>query len=529
MRPQDGPVQPKPATSPEFDVVICGGSLAGAATATLLLRNRPGLRVAIVEKSDRFPRRVGEATVEVSAYFLSKVLGLTQHLNECHLTKQGMRFWFANDQTQTLADCSEIGGRYLARMPSWQVDRSVLDEEVLRRAGDAGATLFRPAKALSVTLVSGGTQTVLIEDKTGNRTLTARWVVDASGFTALLARQEGWLRRNDAHPTTAVWARWQGVKDWDCRELAERFPEWFAACHGIRATATNHLMGDGWWSWWIPLKGGDYSIGVVFDQRRVSWPQAGNLGPRLKEFLLAHHPVARELLSAAEPVTGDVRWRANLAYSSTVQAGDGFALAGDAGAFLDPFYSPGMDWLSYTATRIADLISAEQSGEHGPRLAARVAAQNHDFTRSYERWFEGIYRDKYDVMGDFELMGIAFRLDLSLYYIGVVSQPVKHGPAALLDPVFMRSSSEIPYRLMRLYNRRLARLARSRRERGVFGRHNAHRRFLLNGFLPDNSTGKPVLQGVLAWLALELKEGWRTWFAREEPPIPRPARLPMRN
>jgi hypothetical protein len=65
-------------------------------------------------------------------------------------------------------------------------------------------------------------------------------------------------------------------------------------------------------------------------------------------------------------------------------------------------------------------------------------------------------------------------------------------------------------------------MARSRRERGVFGRHNAHRRFLLNGFLPDNSTGKPVLQGVLAWLTLELKEGWRTWFAGKKTPRPVP-------
>ena len=36
-------------------------------------------------------------------------------------------------------------------------------------------------------------------------------------------------------------------------------------------TATNHVIGDGWWSWWIPLKGGDVSVGVVFDQRIVDW------------------------------------------------------------------------------------------------------------------------------------------------------------------------------------------------------------------------------------------------------------------
>ena len=56
--------------SQDFDVVVVGGALSGAATATLLLRENPGLRLLIIEKSTRFARRVGEATVEVSAFFI---------------------------------------------------------------------------------------------------------------------------------------------------------------------------------------------------------------------------------------------------------------------------------------------------------------------------------------------------------------------------------------------------------------------------------------------------------------------------
>src|ERR1051325_11329066 len=100
----------------QYDVVMFGGALSGAAAAILLLREQPSLRVLIVEKSSAFPRRVGEATVEVSGYFLGRVLGLTQYLNETQLVKQGMRFWFSNQHAQSLEDCSEIGGSYLSRV-----------------------------------------------------------------------------------------------------------------------------------------------------------------------------------------------------------------------------------------------------------------------------------------------------------------------------------------------------------------------------------------------------------------------------
>ena len=67
-----------PTSDRAYDVVIIGGALSGAATALLLLQQRPQLRMLIVEKSTAFTRRVGEASVEVSAWFLSRQLGLTQ-------------------------------------------------------------------------------------------------------------------------------------------------------------------------------------------------------------------------------------------------------------------------------------------------------------------------------------------------------------------------------------------------------------------------------------------------------------------
>ncbi|HWF18309.1 MAG TPA: NAD(P)/FAD-dependent oxidoreductase [Verrucomicrobiae bacterium] len=495
-----------------FDVVIVGGALSGAATAVLLLKEKPDLRVLIVEKSTAFTRRVGEATIEVSTYFLTHSLGLTGHLTESHLSKQGLRFWFANEKTQTLGDCSEIGGRYLARVPAFLVDRAVMDQEVLRRACAMGAQLWRPATVQKIELVLGGAQKITVRHQERTEEIEARWIVDASGVAAILARQEGWLRPNLEHPTSAAWSRWKGVKDWEGFDLAKKYPCWSKACYGLRGTATNHLMGDGWWAWMITLKGGDVSIGVVFDQRRVQWPEGGTMAQRLKDFLM-RHPIGRELMADAQWTDGDVHWRKNLPYYSTTYAGDGFSLVGDAAAFLDPFYSPGMDWITFTATCTAEMILMQQRGELKPE---RIERHNRDFIRSYERWFQAIYKDKYEYMGDFQLLKLAFLMDLGLYYVGVASQPFKRGVVGLTEPLYSTPPSVPFFYWMRAYNRRFAKIAQSRRARNCLGVKNYKQRYFLKGYTFSPSSLNPVWSSLLQWAWIELTEGWRTWFTKRE-------------
>ena len=521
-----------PASDAPWDVVVIGGALSGASTALLLLRRNPRLRVLIVERHPVFKRRVGESTVEISSYFLGRVLDLTAHLNEHHYVKQGLRFWFQNERVTNLGECSETGPGYNVRLPGYQVDRAVLDEEVLARAVAAGASLLRPAKVLDVTLESGGLQTLRVETAasvvgqtaglasdpqvSGFRlqplSFRARWIVDASGFSALLSRREGWLRPNTAHPTASVWTRWSGVKNWDSRELAQKFPAWASRTKALRHTATNHLVGLGWWAWIIALKGGDTSVGIVFDQRLVDLPEGERLGERLREMLLAH-PAGRELMADAVWRPGDVHFRRNLPYSSDRYAGDGFVLVGDAAAFMDPFYSPGMDWIAYTSSAAAALLDGSFRGK--PK-APRIARHNEQFSTSYARWFDAVYRDKYYYLGDHELMTLAFRLDLGLYYAGIVSQPFKHGASALELPSFASPVSAPFARFMAFYNRRLAAIARARLARGVWGASNDRRYFGFRSYELTWTLPLRLLVAIGAYLRLELREGWRSWFARPE-------------
>jgi hypothetical protein len=159
-----------------------------------------------------------------------------------------------------------------------------------------------------------------------------------------------------------------------------------------------------------------------------------------------------------------------------------------------------------------------------------LAKHNRDFALSYQRWFAALYRDKYEYLGEYDLLCLAFLLDLGFYYLGVASQPFKRGKRALCEPVFTSWRSTPFYLLMRTYNRRFAEMARSRRERARLGRRNAGRRFMFRGYTFARTSALPILAALSGWARLELTEGWRSWWRR---PVvadePHPLLTPVRS
>src|SRR4029077_17521191 len=112
----------------------------------------------------------------------------------------------------------------------------------------------------------------------------------------------------------------------------------------------------------IPLKGGDCSVGVVYDGRIFQLPPGPNLGERLKNHLMSH-PLGKKVLCDAHYIEKDVHAYSNLAYYSEQSIGDGWALVGDAAGFLDPLYSQGFDFISYTCFAIFEILSDALAGK----------------------------------------------------------------------------------------------------------------------------------------------------------------------
>lgn len=476
----------------DYDVIILGGAFSGASAAILLRREHPQLRVLIVEKSEAFDAKVGEATTEMSAMFLTRRLAMWHHLEAEQLPKEGLRYWFSNDKVTGHANASEAGGFYRSAVPAFQLRRDALDEHLLATAVREGAELLRPAKVVDATLGEYD-HTVRVDDKD----LTCRWLLDATGKVTFLGRRLGIIDRNDEHPVAAIWCRWKDVRHID--DLAARHG-WLAARNvGSRRLATNHYMGLGYWIWVIPLGNGETSIGVVFDKRLIELHHSKDRAADFIAFLKAI-PSLAELLDGASPRLEDLRFYSHLPYVTRQYMGNGWALLGDAAAFLDPYYSPGLDHAGFSVDATVEIVGRQTRGED---VSARIAEHNETFVRSYHRFFQSVYKDKYYYMGEADLLAASFLLDTAHYYIFVVMPAYRVAKKFLWMPVLGPKPAFFSYHLIKFYNRRFKAIAMARRAVGEAGTRNDGRRisaYFNLSFAPMRMGAR----GFRLWLLAEL-------------------------
>lgn len=483
----------------DYDVIILGGAFSGAAAAILLRREHPQLRVLIVEKSEAFDEKVGEATTEMSAMFLTRRLAMWHHLEIEQLPKEGLRYWFSNEKVTGHANATEAGGFYRSAVPAFQLRRDALDEHLLATAVREGAELMRPARVSDVE-VGDFAHTVRV----GEKALTCRWLLDATGKATFLGRRLGIIDRNDDHPTAAIWCRWKDVRHID--DLAVR-SGMSAGNIGSRRLATNHYMGLGYWIWVIPLRNGETSIGIVFDKRLMELKTADFVA-----FLKAI-PSLAELLVDAAPRLEDLRSYAHLPYVTRQYMGNGWALLGDAAAFLDPYYSPGLDHAGFSVDATVEIVGRQSKGED---VAARIAEHNETFVRSYHRFFQSVYRDKYFYMGEADLLAASFLLDTAHYYVFVVIPAYRVAKRFLSMPVLGPKPAFLSYHLMKFYNRRFKAIAMRRRAAGEAGTRNHGRR--ISAYF--NLSLAPIrmgLRGLKLWLWAELDNVRLLFKARPAP------------
>ena len=485
----------------DYDVVILGGAFSGATTGILLKRQLPSLRVLIVEKSTKFDRKVGESTSEVAGCFLTRSLGLEAHLSREQITKHGLRMWFNQGDNQCPSRCAEIGSYYQVRLPTYQLDRSMLDTHLLQEAKDLGCEIWRPASVKEFNLNGIGNNKLRIQRNDTEHEIHAKWVVDASGKASLVSRKLGHLQKLESHKTSAIWARFKNVSDLDNPGLKERFPDFADAVRCPRNQATNHLMGYGWWSWIIPLKNGEVSAGLTYDRELFTPPNGKNQTERLHKHLVTH-PIGKEMFGKAIPVEKDTRSYSDLAYYSKKPADEGWICVGDAAGFIDPLYSQGLDYCAHSVSFAAKIIG---KNHRGSCVKADLTDYAQQFVSSYMRWYKALYQGKYRYLGDAELMNAAFWLDIGTYFIGPVRLVHDDPKAEFPRFPYYGTAGKIFANFMKFYNRRLGIIGSRRFAAGKYGQGNLDKRYLIHeGFAPcKKAASKVIIKGIFKWLRLE--------------------------
>ena len=410
---------PTAARPPEADpdVLIMGGGLAGLTLALQLRQRLPGLDVLVLERRTHpVPEachKVGESTVEIGAHYFQDVLGLQQHLMDAQLKKFGFRFFFS-DGRRDIDQVTELGASRPLAVPSWQIDRGIfenfLGHEVQRRGIRFVDTALIREVELADEAARGAPHRVTWQrPDEPPQTTRARWVIDACGRAGLLKRQLG-LARENTHPAHAVWFRIDGricIDDWSDD------PAWRARCvTPTRWLSTNHLVGEGYWVWLIPLASGSHSVGIVADPRHH--PIEGmNTFERAMTWLQRHQPRLFDDLDGRRDKLQDFAFFRRFSYDcEQVFSAQRWALAGEAGRFLDPFYSPGSDFIAIGNTYITELVARDRAGQP---LGAHAKIYEQIFRSFYDSTLT-LYLDQYALFGDPEVLPVKIIWDYTYYW-----------------------------------------------------------------------------------------------------------------
>jgi len=427
-----------------YDVLIIGGGLSGLTLAIQLKRRINNISILIVEKAS-YPmpeaaHKVGESSVEIASYYFEDILGLKTEL-ENELPKLGLRFFYSYRDNKDIVKRIELGPSIYPFSKSYQIDRGRFENALIKRCLTLGIDFQDSCKIKDISLGKNNHQITLLQHQQES-SIYSKWIIDASGRMGVLKRKLK-LAKPAYHDVNASWFRINHqikVDDWSAEQ------QWQERVKEARWLSTNHLLGKGYWVWIIPLSSGATSIGIVADPNIHPYAEF-NTFERAIVWLEKHEPQFAGIIDQHLDQLQDFLTLKHYSHNcKKMFSADGWAITGDAGVFLDPFYSPGSDFIAMNNSFITELIVKQYAGEE-ITLA----------TETYEKLFRimfiafgPVYTDQYLIMGNPRVMTIKVMWDFTLYWSGIALLFFRN---KLIDLEFMQSAAIILQQIYQLNSR----------------------------------------------------------------------------
>jgi len=309
-----------------WDAIVAGAGPAGAVAAFMLARR--GWRVLLADRTSPAVHKFGEALPGAAVRLLHS-LGLPAPVaGGAHARIGGnLSSWNCDDLIAVDFLCDPFG-------PGWRLDRPRFDAD-LRAAARAAGVIERAAWVSDIGRQGDGWQ-VRCDDGSVER---ARWIVDATGRRATLARRLGAGRRRDSR-VVALYSigEARSAAQFD-RTLVEAAP-------------------DGWW-YGARLPSGVPIVGFHTHAR-----EAARLKDERRAWALALADT-RHVRTMLAPSLCDCPLRGTAAGGARLTrfSGDGWIACGDAAMSFDPISGQGIYaalWGGMTAgTAVADAIARD--------------------------------------------------------------------------------------------------------------------------------------------------------------------------
>lgn len=410
------------APAERYDVVILGAGLAGC-TLARHLELETDKTVLQLERRDPVPgprQKVGESSVQVGGYYFSRVLDLEEHLWLNHFMKYNLRFYWPSQghDNSCFENYSQAYIRNFSNIPSYQMDRNVLEEEIIRLNEESPR--FRLEKGIrnldpQVADDPQADHRVSFDDASGNRRqVAARWVIDTTGRNRVMAKQMGLKKDNTINHGAFFW--WvDGLVDVDRlthlgRSEIRKKKERRAQGHLPTWLATSHFCAEGLWFWVIPLQG-KTSLGLVYDKTLVDFEPKDVLGvEKATSWVCEHFPCFARDLPQREVLDFGGYTDFSHDCDRTIHPSR-WAITGEAGRFSDPLYSPGSDLIAIHNTLIVDAIGLDDDREL--ESACRLYEQ---LMRSVYQAYIPTYDTSYDALGDAEAFTLKYTWELTVYF-----------------------------------------------------------------------------------------------------------------